>query len=167
MIRRLFALAALGVALVAAGCTPTVHLEPAPHANDPRCAVRVPDAIASFDRVWTDAQSTAAWGDPSAVLFTCGLEPPAPSTLQCVSIGGVDWIVDDSEFPNLRLTTYGRTPAAQAYVDTEAVSSNDVLSSLSNAAAMLTLHDVRRGRGGRRGRAADGLIRRCGRARAR
>ena len=141
MIRRLFALAALGVALVAAGCTPTVHLEPAPHANDPRCAdvsVRVPDAIASFDRVWTDAQSTAAWGDPSAVLFTCGLEPPAPSTLQCVSIGGVDWIVDDSEFPNLRLTTYGRTPAAQVYVDTEAVSSNDVLSSLSNAAAMLT-----------------------------
>ncbi|GGD37081.1 hypothetical protein GCM10010915_17340 [Microbacterium faecale] len=140
MIRRLLALAAAGVALVAAGCTPTVHLEPAAHANDPRCAdvtVRVPDAIADFDRVWTDAQATAAWGDPSAVLFTCGLEPPGPSTLQCVSIGGVDWIVDDSDFPNLRLTTYGRTPAAQAYVDTEAVSSNDVLSSLSNAVATL------------------------------
>lgn len=138
--KRLFALVALAVALVATGCVPTVHLEPAKDANDPLCAdvsVRVPDAIGDVERVWTDAQATAAWGDPSIVLLRCGLEPPAPSTLQCVSIGGVDWIVDDSEFPNLRMTTYGRTPAAQVYVDTEQVSSNDVLSSLSNAVGLL------------------------------
>lgn len=138
--KRLFALGTLAVALVATGCTSTVHLEPAKDANDPLCAdvaVRVPDAIGDVDRVWTDAQATAAWGDPSVVLLRCGLEPPAPSTLQCVSIGGVDWIVDDSEFPNLRMTTYGRTPAAQVYVDTEQVSSNDVLGSLSNAVGLL------------------------------
>ncbi|MGO1266988.1 MAG: DUF3515 family protein, partial [Microbacterium gubbeenense] len=100
MIRRLSALGALALIAVAAGCTPTVHLETAPNANDPLCAdvsVRLPQTIGDNDRVWTDAQSTAAWGDPSVVLFTCGLEPPAPSTLQCVSFGGVDWLVDDAE----------------------------------------------------------------------
>ncbi|HLS92043.1 MAG TPA: DUF3515 family protein [Microbacterium sp.] len=140
MIRRLFAVGALALIAVAAGCTPTVHLEPAEAANDPACAdvsVRVPEKIGELDRVWTDAQATAAWGDPSVVLFSCGLEPPAPSTLQCVTIGGVDWIVDETDFPNLRMTTYGRTPAAQVYVDTESVSSNDVLSALSNAANIL------------------------------
>ena len=139
--KRLFAIGLLAAALAATGCTPTVHLEPAEGANDPACAevsVRLPSgSIADHERVWTDAQATAAWGDPSAILFTCGLEPPAPSTLQCVSIGGVDWIVDETDFPYLRMTTYGRTPAAQVYVDTESVSSNDVLSAVSNAANML------------------------------
>ncbi|WP_156761968.1 DUF3515 family protein [Microbacterium karelineae] len=140
MIRRLVAVCVLALATVAAGCTPTVHLEPAPSADDPICAdvsVRVPDSIGELSRVWTDAQATAAWGDPSAVLFRCGLESPAPTTLQCVTVGGVDWIVDDSESPNLRMTTYGRAPAAQVYVDSTRAVSNDVLSALSNAANML------------------------------
>ena len=139
--KRLFATGLLAVALATTSCAPTVHLEPAEGANDPACAevsVRLPSgSIADHERVWTDAQATAAWGDPSAILFTCGLEPPAPSTLQCVSIGGVDWIVDETDFPKLRMTTYGRTPAAQVYVDTEELSSNDVLASLSNAVNML------------------------------
>ncbi|WP_232527714.1 DUF3515 family protein [Microbacterium suaedae] len=138
--KRLFAPVALVIALVATGCTPTVHLEPAASANDPICAdvsVRVPESIGDLSRVWTDAQATAAWGDPSVVLFRCGLEPPAPTTMQCVTVGGVDWIVDETEFPNLRMTTYGRTPAAQVYVDTEETTSNDVLSALSNAANVL------------------------------
>lgn len=140
MIRRLSALGALALIVVAAGCTPTVHLEPAPHANDPLCAdvgVRLPQTIGDNDRVWTDAQSTAAWGDPSVVLFTCGLEPPAPSTLQCVSFGGVDWLVDDADRPNLRLTTYGRTPAAQVYVNTEKVSGDTALDAISLQVAAL------------------------------
>ena len=81
--------------LVLSGCAPTVHLEPAANANDPLCAevtVRLPDSIGDQARVWTDAQATAAWGTPSSVLLTCGLEPPAPTTLQCVSLGGVDWV---------------------------------------------------------------------------
>ncbi|WP_221585176.1 DUF3515 family protein [Microbacterium sp. G2-8] len=140
MIRRLLALCALGAAVALAGCTPTVHLEPAAHAEDPLCAdvsVRVPEALGDVSRVWTDAQATAAWGDPSVVLLRCGLEPPAPSTLQCVTVGGVDWLVDETDFPNLRMTTYGRTPAAQVYVDTDSISSNDVLSALANAVGQL------------------------------
>lgn len=140
MIRRLSALGALALIAVAAGCTPTVHLETAPSANDPLCAdvsVRLPQTIGDNDRVWTDAQSTAAWGDPSVVLFTCGLEPPAPSTLQCVSFGGVDWLVDDAERPYLRLTTYGRTPAAQVYVNTEEISGDAALDAISLQVAAL------------------------------
>ncbi|WP_166318520.1 DUF3515 family protein [Microbacterium excoecariae] len=140
MIRRLAAAAALAAGVALSGCTPTVHMEPAPRANEPVCAdvsVRVPEQIGDLSRVWTDAQATAAWGDPSVVLFTCGLEPPAPTTLQCVTVSGVDWIVDETDFPNLRLTTYGRAPAAQVYVDTEEVSSNDVLAALSSAAGSL------------------------------
>lgn len=137
--RRLAAVLPLAGALAVSACATTVHLEAEPYANDPSCAaaaVRLPDALGDLPRRWTDAQATAAWGDPT-VIFACGLEPPAPTTLQCVSISGVDWIVDDSAFPHLRMTTYGRTPAAQVYVDTERVSSNDVLSAVGAAASQL------------------------------
>lgn len=138
------ALAALVVlgAVAMGGCAQTVHLEPQPEANDPLCAevsVRLPDAIGAQQRHWTDAQATAAWGDDegTSTIFACGKEPPAPSTLQCVSIGGVDWVVDESEFPHLRMTTYGRTPAAEVYVDTERLSSNEVLAAVGTAAQQL------------------------------
>ncbi len=136
----LTSVAALCALLLLSSCAPTVHLEPAANANDPLCAevtVRLPDSIGDQARVWTDAQATAAWGTPSSVLLTCGLEPPAPTTLQCVSLGGVDWIVDEEETPNLRLTTYGRDPAAQVYVDTTTLSADAVLESLAGAIQQL------------------------------
>lgn len=141
MTRRPLAAGLLLLAAVLSGCSaPTVHLTPAEHANDPSCAdvsVRLPDALGDVPRRWTDAQATAAWGDDSEVVFTCGLEPPGPTTLQCVTIGGVDWIVDDERFPRLVMTTYGRSPAARVSVDTEALSSNDVLQALSSSAQQL------------------------------
>lgn len=143
MIRRA-ALAVLAVAGAAAigGCSQNVHLEPQPSANDPLCAevsVRLPDTIGNQARQWTDAQATAAWGDDdgTTAIFACGKKPPAPSTLQCVSIGGVDWVVDETDFPRLRMTTYGRTPAAEIYVDTERLSSNEALAAVGSAAQQL------------------------------
>ncbi|MBY0687905.1 DUF3515 domain-containing protein [Microbacterium marinilacus] len=117
-----------------AGCAATVTLEPAEDANDPLCAdvsVRLPDAFGDLQRRWTDAQATAAWGDPTAVILSCGVTPPGPTTLQCVTFEGVDWIVDASELPYQRITTYGRTPATQVYVNTEDVSPSDVLPVIS------------------------------------
>lgn len=131
------ALLAVGVALLA-GCSTTIHLEPAADANNPICAdvmvgLKNANSIADLDRRWTDAQATAAWGvegDPSAIILRCGVTVPGPtSDLQCATLEGVDWLVDTSETPYLRLTTYGRDPAVQLYIDTEAVSSNDVISS--------------------------------------
>ena len=131
------ALLLLGTALLA-GCSTTVHMEPAADANNPLCAdvtvgLRNADSIAGLDRRWTDAQATAAWGGPgadSAILLRCGVTVPGPTAeLQCVTLEGVDWLVDATETPYLRLTTYGRDPAVQLYIDTGAVSSNDVISS--------------------------------------
>ena len=85
---RLFRTLAAGTVLAAvvalSACAGTVAMEAAPDANDPACAdvsVRLPQTIAGQDRRWTDAQATGAWGDPAAVLLTCGVTVPGPSTL--------------------------------------------------------------------------------------
>ena len=133
-------LAAAGLALAAVvaltGCTTTVDLDPAAGANEPDCAevsVRLPDTVAGEPRRWTDAQATAAWGDPSAVLLRCGVEAPGPTEARCITIGGVDWIVDESRAPKYLVTTYGRTPAVEVFIDNESVSPNDVLDNLGGA----------------------------------
>ncbi|WP_426183405.1 DUF3515 family protein [Microbacterium sp. TWP3-1-2b2] len=137
----------LGTALLG-GCSTTVHLEPAEDANNPLCAevsvgLQNVGSIADKDRRWTDAQSTGAWGDSgasSAIILRCGVAVPAPtSELQCVTFEGVDWLVDASETPFLRLTTYGRDPAVQLYIDTGAVSSNDVISTRALVGAITAI----------------------------
>ncbi|MBA8817439.1 hypothetical protein FHX48_002538 [Microbacterium halimionae] len=133
---RAFVVALLAIAVVISGCTSTVSTEPAVDSNDPLCAemmVRLPSSVDNLDRRWTDSQATAAWGDPTAVILTCGLEEPGPSTLPCQSPGGIDWLIDDSESPNYRFTTFGRSPAVQVYLNYDEVSGNDVLQALASA----------------------------------
>ncbi|MFD8767866.1 MULTISPECIES: DUF3515 domain-containing protein [Microbacterium] len=117
--RRLAALAgAAALSAVLAGCTTTVHLEPAADANNPACAnvsVLLPESVGGLDRVFTDAQATGAWGDPTVVL-RCGVEPPAPSALVCTTIGGVDWLVLEQEEERQRLVTFGRDPAVEVTI---------------------------------------------------
>lgn len=135
--RRLAAVAG-AIALVAglAGCSTTVHLEPADDANDPACAnvsVLLPDSVGGYDRVWTDAQATGAWGDPTVVL-RCGVEPPAPSDLVCTTLGGVDWLVLDQEEERQRLVTYGREPAIEVIIRRgEQVDFQSIVDSLSSS----------------------------------
>ena len=120
-----------------AGCATTVDLDPADGANDPACAevtVRLPGTVADEPRRWTDAQATGAWGDPSVVLLRCGVTSPGPTEARCITLGGVDWIVDDSNAPVQRVTTYGRTPAVEVFVDNEVVSAGDVLTQLGQTA---------------------------------
>lgn len=154
MTRRLASVAVLllGAALLS-GCAATVHLEPADDANNPLCAdvsvgVNNANSIADLDRRWTDAQATAAWGAPgddAAILLRCGVAVPAPTAeLQCVTLEGIDWLVDAAETPMVRLTTYGRDPAVQLFIDTEAVSSNDVISSRALVGAITTIPADRR-----------------------
>ena len=132
MLRRLALLAGAFALLALTGCSSTVALEPAKDANNPLCAevtVRLPDAVAGQDRRWTDAQATGAYGDPTSVFVACGVEVPGPtSELQCITLEGIDWLVDESQSPNMRMTTYGRDPAVQVFVDTQVVSANEALS---------------------------------------
>lgn len=134
----------LGAALLG-GCSTTVHLEPAEDANNPQCAevsvgLQNANNVAGLDRRWTDAQATGAWGEDgeaSAIILRCGVAVPAPTAeLQCVTLEGIDWLVDASETPFLRLTTYGRDPAVQLYINTTVVSSNDVISNRSLVGAI-------------------------------
>jgi len=140
---RLAVVATVGITLAASaltGCSSTVHLDPAPEANDAACAevtVRLPGELDGQARRWTDAQATGAWGDPAVILLSCGLEPPGPSTLPCQNIDGVDWIIDDAEAPRYRVTTFGRVPAVELYLDTEVVSSAEVLDRLSAIVGIL------------------------------
>ncbi|RLK49372.1 DUF3515 family protein [Microbacterium telephonicum] len=121
-------------------CSSTVSMKPAADANDPACAAvttALPDSVDGQTRRWTDAQATGAWGDPSTVLLTCGVTEPGPTELVCQSVDNVDWIIDDSEAPNYRFTTYGRSPAVEVYLDYDDVSARAVLSDLGRAVGTL------------------------------
>jgi hypothetical protein len=122
------------------GCAGTIALQPAEAANDPACAevmVRVPDVVAGLDRRSTNAQSTAAWGDPAAVILRCGLPDGGPSVLPCFTVDNVDWLRDDANDPNFTFVTYGRNPAVEVLIDSAAVSGTTVLSDLSIAVGTL------------------------------
>lgn len=127
-----------GTPLVLAGCAGTVNLEPAAEANAYACAeisVRLPDEIGGLDRRATNAQATAAWGDPAAVIYRCGLPPAGPSELPCFTVDGVDWLLDESDAPRYVFTTYGREPATEVIVDNDVVSGPDALKPIGAAVA--------------------------------
>jgi hypothetical protein len=136
---------ALGSSLLLAGCTPIVTLTPAPQATAVGCAaviVRLPDRIAvgagktgiALDERKTDAQGTAAWGEPVRVSLRCGVTSTPPSN-QCVTFEKVDWKVQSATIDRTQryvLTTYGRTPAVQVVLDA-GLPSDQVMSPISDA----------------------------------
>jgi hypothetical protein len=142
--RRGLALPVAALALALAGCAPTVAMTPAPHATSARCAgviVRLPDTIGSEARRSTDAQATAAWGTPASVTLTCGVVTPLASTTTCVTIGGVDWLVEQQEIDDAErtvATTFGRDPGTQIVLDASAVDENTVLSAVADPISTAT-----------------------------
>lgn len=136
--KRRWAAAAAGVslALMLAGCTPAVFLDPADDANNPDCAaviVRLPDAVGGLAKRETTAQATGAWGDPDQVVLRCGVAVPTASELPCID-KGVFWLRDDSDPKFWRFTTFGRDPAIDVAVDKKIASGPGVvLDDLANA----------------------------------
>ena len=125
-----------GSLVLLSGCAATVNLEAAPDSNDPLCAevmVRVPDVLGEHQQRLTNSQATAAWGDPTAVILRCGLEPVTVSTLPCVTAGGVDWLVDDAQAPNFRFISYARDPGVEVIVDSLVASGVTSLEQLARA----------------------------------
>lgn len=144
--RFLLAPAAASVALAAVltGCSPVVSMTPAAEfSNDPECAdaiVRIPDAISSYPLRQTDAQGTAAWGDPTVVLLYCGVPVPEVSELPCVEIDGVFWLREEVE-AGYAFTTYGRDPAVRVVVDPDAVGPGVVLDDLATPVSYTSEND--------------------------
>ena len=128
------------ITLLLAGCTQAVSLEAAEDANNPACAevmVRLPAALGEHEIRYTNAQATAAWGNPAAVLLRCGLEPVEVSALPCVTAGSTDWLVDESQAPNFRFISYATTPAVEVVVNSEQASGVTTLEGLSQALNVL------------------------------
>jgi hypothetical protein len=107
-----------------AACAPTIGATPAPDAANPDCApvmLALPESLGvDLDKAKTNAQATAAWGEPgAAVTLRCGVTPPGPSA-DCQSVEGplntVDWIVMAADDGTWRFTTYGREPAVEVVV---------------------------------------------------
>jgi Protein of unknown function (DUF3515) len=127
------------------GCSATVNLEAAPLANDPACAevsVRYPSDIGDLAQRYTNAQATSAWGEPAAIIARCGLEPVEVSELSCVSAGGVDWLVDDSQAPSYRFISFARNPAVEVIVDSEKASGVGALEALAGAVSKISASKV-------------------------
>jgi hypothetical protein len=117
-----FAALLIAVAATAtlAACAPTVAMKPAAGANEPACAdvtVRLPETVAGNAKRTTDAQATGAWGDPAVVLLRCGVTPIGPTTKPCITVSGVDWVLEnDPSASALRYITFGRTPATEVVI---------------------------------------------------
>ncbi|WP_182353985.1 DUF3515 family protein [Flaviflexus huanghaiensis] len=144
--KRLSILALAGLA----ACTPTLGLDPTPHASDPVCAqmlMATPGEIGGFTRVNTTSQSTTAWADGSS--FRCGLDQPGPSTDRCITVGGIDWLSLDSGDERIpdnggddtwTFLSYGRQPTVEIVITTDAVGAGavtDVLAQFSSALSIV------------------------------
>jgi hypothetical protein len=117
-----------------------VTLESAEDANNAECAeviVRLPDELAGEQKRRVNAQSTAAWGEPVAVILRCGLEPVEVSALPCVSAGDIDWLVDDANAPSFRFISYARFPATEVIIDSTKLAGVTVLEQLSSTIGIL------------------------------
>ncbi|MCQ9367802.1 DUF3515 domain-containing protein [Brevibacterium sp. 50QC2O2] len=134
------AAASVGLGLVLSGCTDTLVVESAPHPEDPACAntmLSLPDVVGDFHRRDTSSQATGAWGDPSAAVFKCGMDVPAPTTDPCVSVSGVDWISTQQDEKTWRFVTYNRKPAAEVLVDPTRMPGATALAALADAVGKL------------------------------
>jgi len=128
--------AAAAAGLVLSACAPAVDVTPAKDAADPACApmmVAMPDSLGDAKLRKTNAQATAAWGDPSLVILRCGVNVPGPTTDSCVTVNGIDWVIKEGN-PVWTLTTFGREPATEILMDPNKISSATVLAELANAA---------------------------------
>jgi len=139
----LLVLGALTMPLLA-GCGHPYVVDPAPYAADPDCArvmLAVPEVVGGLDKRGTTSQATQAWGDEFEIVARCGVEPPGPTTEQCIAVSTpaaeVDWLMREED-ESWVAVTFGLSPALELTVPKaradEAV--GEVLAELSPAAAL-------------------------------
>ena len=113
-------------------------VKPGPFADNPRCAdviSRAPETVLSKSRDDVTGDGVAAWGDGSIVL-RCGVTPLTPTTNLCVTVNGVDWVLDEERAKKdgvQVLTTYGRDPAVEVTVEGDASKAGDALVDVNRA----------------------------------
>ncbi|GAB98017.1 hypothetical protein BJY21_000667 [Kineosphaera limosa] len=136
---RLATVVATGVALLAlTACSGVVQVAVPPLATAPACAqIAWPHTVAGQrggPAVPANA-ATHAWGSP-AIIARCGVPAPPPTTLECLGVDEVDWIIEPLS-DGTRFTTYGREPALQVLVPDAYEPAPMVLGDLTPAATSL------------------------------
>jgi Protein of unknown function (DUF3515) len=106
------------IGLALGGCSGTSLPAPAADGTDPTCAAlvgRLPAAVLSLPRITPDpGPGMAVWGDP-AVVLRCGVPDRDAGSRDCLSVDGVDWIVDQGS-DHVVFTTYGRRPTVELVI---------------------------------------------------
>jgi hypothetical protein len=100
-------------------CSRGVEATVPAQADAPACvaaAAQWPATVSGQQRVETsaDTDAVAAWGEP-AVIARCGLTALAPTTDECLTVDGVDWVVRQLS-DGAAFTTFGRDPAIEVLV---------------------------------------------------
>jgi len=133
-------LPAAGLALLLAGCAGPVRVEPAAQGASLACrdvVSRLPGSLVDEPRRGAEGAGVAAWGDP-AIVLRCGTEPLGPTTRECVTVDGVDWVVlaqgDDGA---AAFATYGRSPGVEVEVPGAYAPAPAVLPALAPAVSAL------------------------------
>lgn len=139
-LRRLSCVALLGglAASLLAGCTAPVKVDPAPSAAAADCSevmLSLPQEIDGQQKVTTTSQSTAAWGNPAAIVLRCGTVDPGPTSDPCTTVEDVDWTARENASENSwTLTAYGRVPGLEVTLDSSKVTSASVATALTESA---------------------------------
>lgn len=145
MIRPMPTLAlATTVAMAVAGCARPLIVDPAPYAADVDCArvmLAVPEVLGGLEVRPTSSQATTAWAEDYPLIMRCGVEPPGPTTTECVAIttptADVDWLITDDD-ARWQAISFGRSPAVELLVPKERAQDAlaDVLGEVSAAVAL-------------------------------
>ncbi|MBC7310251.1 MAG: hypothetical protein H5T81_09540 [Tetrasphaera sp.] len=99
------------------GCGGAVEVAPPDAADSPACAdVPWPETVSGHERVATSPEGSwvAAWGDPP-IIARCGIPALEPTSLDCVGVDDVDWIVRELS-DGMAMSSYGTDPALEVLV---------------------------------------------------
>jgi hypothetical protein len=108
--------------------------------SDPVCrkaAAAWPATVSGRETVTTDPVDPAvhAWGDP-AIVARCGVVAPGPTTDECLTVNGVDWVATPLS-DGTRFVTYGRDPAIEVLIPKSDVPEGSLLPAFTTSAQAL------------------------------
>jgi hypothetical protein len=113
---------------------------PAPSATVPACATALaaaPATVLGADRTPLDVAGTLSYGSP-AVVVRCGVPALTPTSRDCLTVDGVDWVLTRDGDP-LVFATYGRDPAVEVRVPAAAGRENAAAALVDVAAVARSL----------------------------
>ncbi|MFJ9819151.1 DUF3515 domain-containing protein [Streptomyces sp. NPDC101151] len=115
-------------------------LSAAERASAPACtglSGRWPGRLDGHGRERVGVTGAEAWGG-GAVTARCGLVSPGPDLDPCVSVNGVDWLIEQDRSRRSGkqvLVSYGRSPAVEVTISPGVRAVDEVLTELSRAVA--------------------------------